>query len=118
MTRPTFDELLTAASLVTGFDRSSIIGQSRIRPVVEARKLVAVLARELRGDPLSFIAQQMGKDHSTIAHGFRAYPALAAKPGAMELKNDITAAAHALARERQARLTNPIRNGAEPTIHP
>lgn len=59
-----------AVSDATGIRLGEIMGQSRKRPIVEARHLVMFLARQ-QGITYTAIAAAMRKDHTTIVHGVR-----------------------------------------------
>jgi hypothetical protein len=53
-----------------------LFGQSRARPLPEARAYIYHLVKEVYGDmaPASFIGNEFGRDHTTILHALKTYP--------------------------------------------
>ena len=113
MIKPSFTELIEAATHVTGFSPELIAGKSQAQSISNTRQIVALLAKELRSDTLSYIGSQLNRHHTSILNGHRRITKLSTEPEIIELKRDIAAAAIELAHSRNNRFFQ-CHQGAQP----
>lgn len=61
-----FDKLLTQTEIRTGVGRKDILGESRLKNIVAARKMFWCALR-MAGFTLTAIGNRVGREHSTVA---------------------------------------------------
>lgn len=61
-----FDELLAQTEICTGVGRKDILGRSKLKNIVVARKMFWVALR-MAGFTLTAIGNRVGREHSTVA---------------------------------------------------
>lgn len=85
--RPSVDEIAIIVSRAMGLSFESVYSSSRKPAVVDARRIIVIIGREL-GYSLQAIGQSMGRHYSSIIHLERTYKDL--------FDTDLTFRAHAL----------------------
>lgn len=69
-----FDKLLAQTEICTGVGRKAILGESRLKNIVAARKIFWVALR-MAGFTLTAIGNRVGREHSTVARETKFAPA-------------------------------------------
>lgn len=66
--QPTLEQLLDACCKASGVTLEEVMGSSRLRTVVDCRKLFCYLATRDRSDTLATIGRLIGVNHATVLH--------------------------------------------------
>ena len=69
-----FDKLLAQTEICAGVGRKDILGESRLKNIVAARKIFWVALR-MAGFTLTAIGNRVGREHSTVARETKFAPA-------------------------------------------
>lgn len=79
-----FENIIRAVAQETGITRKEIMSRDRTYRVSNARYMVAYLLRKRHGWTFTEIGEALGKERSTMAHGFHRIDSLA-KRGKIEV---------------------------------
>ena len=77
--KPSSKTIIAATARAFDVDPDDITGPSRIRHVVEARRVAIALILKLRSVAKSEIGRIINRDHSTVLHNLRAFDAANAR---------------------------------------
>lgn len=71
--RSTLADIIFFISTETGIPRRDLLGQSRLRPIVEARQLLMYRAATETDKSYPIIGKAIARDHTTVMYGIQAH---------------------------------------------
>lgn len=77
---PPSQRVIAAVARHTGITCETLVGKSRLRPVVVARRIAAYILRHRYGWSSTRIAKTLNRDHTTILTGLKRMPCYLAQP--------------------------------------